>query len=176
MRLGAGSSVVKRSSACWPLSFLSLFLRPCLIHARMPGRIWSFLHGHTFLHSWSGPITLVVGLLHGAICVPVQSYTCSLRVFYMTLVVWKGHLSNPTMIILINSWEGNTPTPQMRNRKGIHESNLSGQIGCKATLRREGIGLSTSKPGYWALDWNSGQSLLPAANSLDKFLVEYSFE
>ena len=78
-------------SASWPLSFLSLFflfLRPCLIHARMPdwGRAFvhghtflhswthflafmdtlSCIHGHTFLHSWSGPMTLVVGLLHGA--------------------------------------------------------------------------------------------------------------
>ena len=26
----------------------------------------SCIHGHTFLHSWSGAMTLVVGLLHGA--------------------------------------------------------------------------------------------------------------
>ena len=32
----------------------------------MPERIRAFVHGHTFLHSWSGPMTLVVGLLHGA--------------------------------------------------------------------------------------------------------------
>ena len=25
-----------------------------------------YMHGSTFLHSWSGPMTLVVGLLHGA--------------------------------------------------------------------------------------------------------------
>ena len=60
------------SSNSWPLSFLSLFLsfflflRPCLIHARMPDSGRAFVHGHTFLHSWSGPMTLVVGLLHGA--------------------------------------------------------------------------------------------------------------
>ena len=56
-------------SASWPLSFLSLFflfLRPCLIHARMPEIGRAFVHGHTFLHSWSGPMTLVVSLLHGA--------------------------------------------------------------------------------------------------------------
>ena len=56
-------------SASWPLSFLSLFflfLRPCLIHARMPDWGRAFVHGHTFLHSWSGPMTLAVGLLHGA--------------------------------------------------------------------------------------------------------------
>ena len=47
-------------------SSLFLFLRPCLIHARMPGWGRAFVHGHTFLHSWSGPMTVVVGLLHGA--------------------------------------------------------------------------------------------------------------
>ena len=56
-------------SASWPLSFLFfffLFLRPCLIHARMPDWGRAFVHGHTFLHSWSGPMTFVVCLLHGA--------------------------------------------------------------------------------------------------------------
>ena len=55
-------------SASWPLSFLLffLFLRPCLIHARMPDCDRAFVHGHTFLHSWGGPMTLVVGLQHGA--------------------------------------------------------------------------------------------------------------
>ena len=46
--------------------FLLLFLRPCLIHARMPELGRAFVHGHTFLHSWSGPMRLVVGLLDGA--------------------------------------------------------------------------------------------------------------
>ena len=50
------------------LPFLFLFLRLCLIHARMPDWGRAFVHGHTFLHSWSGPMTLVVGLLHGATC------------------------------------------------------------------------------------------------------------
>ena len=56
-------------SASWPLSFLPLFflfLRPCLIHARIPDWGRAFVHGHTFLHSWSGPMTVVIGLLHGA--------------------------------------------------------------------------------------------------------------
>ena len=58
-------------SASWPLFFLSLFLfflffRPCLLHARLPDWGRAFVHGHTFLHSWSGPMKLVVGLLHGA--------------------------------------------------------------------------------------------------------------
>ena len=56
-------------SASWPLSFLSLFflfIRPCLIHARLPDRSRAFVHGHTFLHSWSVPLTVVIGLLHGA--------------------------------------------------------------------------------------------------------------
>ena len=50
-------------SASWPLSFLSLFftfflfLRSCLIHARMPD--W----GRAF--AWSGPMRFVVILLHG---------------------------------------------------------------------------------------------------------------
>ena len=38
-------------SASWPLSIMSLFfffLRPCLIHARMPDRSRAFVHGHTF--------------------------------------------------------------------------------------------------------------------------------
>ena len=49
------------------LSFLSFFsiFRPFLIHARMPELGRDFVPGHTFLHSWSGPLTLVVGLLHG---------------------------------------------------------------------------------------------------------------
>ena len=34
-----------------PLFFL--FLRPCLIHARMPDWGRAFVHGHTFLHSWT---------------------------------------------------------------------------------------------------------------------------
>ena len=47
-----------------PLFFL--FLRYCLIHVRMPDWGRAFVHRHTFLHSWSGPMTLVIGLLHGA--------------------------------------------------------------------------------------------------------------
>ena len=57
------------------------FLRPCLIHARLPEGGRAFVHGHTFLHSWSGPAAWS--------CVPVQSYTCSLRVFYKTSAVGK---------------------------------------------------------------------------------------
>ena len=34
-----------------PLFFL--FLQPCLIHARMPDWGRAFVHGHTFLHSWT---------------------------------------------------------------------------------------------------------------------------
>ena len=53
-------------SASWPLSFLSLFLWPSLIHVRMPELGRAFVHGHNFVHSWSGLIILVVGRLHGA--------------------------------------------------------------------------------------------------------------
>ena len=48
-------------SVSWPLSFLPLFFlfpRPCLIHARIADWGRAFVHGHTFLHSWSGPMTL----------------------------------------------------------------------------------------------------------------------
>ena len=48
-------------------SSLFLFLQLCSIHAQMPDWGRAFVHGHTFLHSWSGLMTLVVGLLHGAI-------------------------------------------------------------------------------------------------------------
>ena len=53
-------------SASWTLSLLSLFFffRPCLIHAQMPEWGRAFVHGDTFLHSWRGPMTLVVGLPH----------------------------------------------------------------------------------------------------------------
>ena len=57
------------SLASWAfvsLPLFLLFLRPCLIHARMPDWGRAFVHGHAFLHSWSGPIALVVNLLHGA--------------------------------------------------------------------------------------------------------------
>ena len=61
-------------SASWPLSLFFLFLRPCLIHARMPDWGGAFMHGHTFLHSCY---------------VPVQSSSCSLRVFYRTLAIGR---------------------------------------------------------------------------------------
>ena len=47
-------------------SSLFLFIIPCLIHARISDWGRAFEHGHTFLHSWSGLMKLVVGLLHGA--------------------------------------------------------------------------------------------------------------
>ena len=59
-------------SASWPLSFLSLFFffssssnLAWFMHEYLTG-VGLFVHGHVFLHSWSGPITLVVGLLRGA--------------------------------------------------------------------------------------------------------------
>ena len=82
--------LVQRSSPCFvnlscaevglvpvSLPLFYLFFRPCLIHARMSDWNRAFVHGHTFLHSWSGPMTLVVGLQY----VPVQSSSCSLHVF-----------------------------------------------------------------------------------------------
>ena len=44
---------------CWAAFFPSAYWR-------MPDMSWSFVHGHTLLHSWSGPMKLVVCLLHGA--------------------------------------------------------------------------------------------------------------
>ena len=88
-------------SASWPLSFLSLFLRPCLIHARMPdwGRAfvhrhswsWSFVHGHSWSwsfvhgHSWSW------SFVHG------HSWSWSL-----TLAVGARFLSNFTLILFVS--------------------------------------------------------------------------
>ena len=36
------------------------------VYWRIPEMSRSFAHGHTLLHSWSGPMKLVVCLLHGA--------------------------------------------------------------------------------------------------------------
>ena len=44
---------------CWAAFFPSAYWR-------MPKMSRAFVHGHTFLHSWSGPMKLVVCLLHGA--------------------------------------------------------------------------------------------------------------
>ena len=76
-----------------PLFFL--FLRPCLIHARMPDWGRAFVHGHTFLHSWTHFLAFMEWADDGGSrpaawsYVPVQSSSCSLRVFYRTLAVGK---------------------------------------------------------------------------------------
>ena len=44
---------------CWAAFFPSAYWR-------MREMSRSFVHGHTLLHSWSGPMKLVVCLLHGA--------------------------------------------------------------------------------------------------------------
>ena len=74
------------------LFFLSLFLPPFLIHARMPDWARAFVHGHTFLHSWSGPMTL-------ACCMELLS--CPIFLLFSSCLLndissWKGHLLNPT--------------------------------------------------------------------------------
>ena len=51
--------------SCLCSSFF-LLLRPCLIHERISNKSRTFVHGHTFLHSWSETMTLEVALLHGA--------------------------------------------------------------------------------------------------------------
>ena len=76
------------SASVFPVSLPLFFLRPCLIHARMPDWGMAYVHGHTFLHSWI--VCDDIGSLPAAWkYVPVQSYSCSLRVFYRTLVVGK---------------------------------------------------------------------------------------
>ena len=74
------------TSASWPMSFLSLSLS--LFSSSSPDLAWfmreylkssrTFVHGHTFLHSWSLPMTLVVGL---------SNLPLDLFVFHMTSVV-----------------------------------------------------------------------------------------
>ena len=100
-------------SVSLPLFFL--FLRPCLIHARMPDWGRAFVHGHTFLHSWTHFLAFMdtLSCIHGHTFlhswthflafmewaddigsrpaawsyVPVQSSSCFLRVFYRTIRV-----------------------------------------------------------------------------------------
>ena len=131
-----------------PLFFL--FLRPCLIHARMPDWGRAFVHGHTFLHSWTHFLAFMdtlscihghtflhswthflafmdtLSCIHGHTflhswthflafmewaddigsrpaawsCVPVQSSSCSLRVFYRTLTVGINTYLIPLIIII----------------------------------------------------------------------------
>ena len=94
-------------SASWPLSFLSLFLsfssssdlawfmRECLTGVGLLCMdTLSCIHGHTFLHSWSGPMTLVVCLLHGTTLLSNLPVVLILF-FYMTLVVGKDTYSKP---------------------------------------------------------------------------------
>ena len=60
---------------CWAV-YLSISLLASVFPVSLPPTLldscanaWLgsvFVHGHTFLHSWSGPMTLIVGLLHGA--------------------------------------------------------------------------------------------------------------
>ena len=114
--------------SCLPLFFL--FLRPCLIHARMPDWGRAFVHGHTFLHSWTHFLAFMdtLSCIHGHTFlhswthflafmewaddigsgpaaygyVPVQSYSSSLRVFYRTLVVGKDTYEIPNISYNIN--------------------------------------------------------------------------
>ena len=79
-----------------PVSLFFLFLWPCMIHARMPERGRAFVHGHTFLHSWSGPMTLVVNLLHGATFLCNLTHVLFVPFIGPYLVVGKDTLLNPT--------------------------------------------------------------------------------
>ena len=44
----------------------------------------------TFLHSWSGPMTVVVGPLHGATFLSNLPLVLLIVFFYRTLIVGKG--------------------------------------------------------------------------------------
>ena len=79
----------------FPVSLLLffLFLRPFLIHARMLELGRAFVHGHTFLYSWSGPMTLVVGLLLELRSCPIFLLFSSCLLY--DLSSWKVHLLNP---------------------------------------------------------------------------------
>ena len=57
---------LNKGGRVFPVFLPLFFFRIFLIHSRMLERSRVFVHGHTFLHSWSKPMTLVVCLLHGA--------------------------------------------------------------------------------------------------------------
>ena len=61
----------------------------------MPDWGTASVHGHTFMHSWSGSMTLVPSQPAAWSYFPVQSYSCSPCIFYRILVVSKDTL-NPT--------------------------------------------------------------------------------
>ena len=75
-------------SASWPLSSLSLFL-------------WmsrAFVHGHTFLHSWSGRQRhFVIGLLHGAAFLSDPTLLHYVSFLEPSLSRWNWHLFNPNL-------------------------------------------------------------------------------
>ena len=88
-----------------PLFFL--FFRSCLIHARMPEGGRAFVHGHTFLHSWSGPMTVVVGLLHGATFLsglPLVLFVSFIRLWQLERTLIKSLL----IIIILNFWNNSS--------------------------------------------------------------------
>ena len=79
-----------------PLFFL--FLRPCLIHARMPDWGRAFVHGHTFLHSWTHFLAFMdtLSCIHGHTF--LHSWTHFLA-FMDTLSCIHGHT-------FLHSWSG----------------------------------------------------------------------
>ena len=73
-----------------------LFLRPCLIHVWMPEWGRAFVHGHTFLHSWSGSMMVVVGLLQGATFLSNLPLVLFVSFKWPSLSRWNGHSFNLT--------------------------------------------------------------------------------
>ena len=74
---------------CLSICIFFLFLWPYLIHVRMPERSKAFEHGHSFWHSRSGLMTLVVGLLHRATFLSNLILGIYVSFSYMNLVVGK---------------------------------------------------------------------------------------
>ena len=100
----------------WPLSFLSLFpsfssssyLPWVGLESPTPDRCRAFVHGHTFLHAWSWPMTLVVELLHGATF--LSNLTAVLFMFLNQMFLNQLN-QMPDMVImhghtLLHSWSG----------------------------------------------------------------------
>ena len=94
-----------------PLFFL--FLRPCLIHARLPEGGRAFVHGHTFLHSWTHFLAFMdtLSCIHGHTF--LHSWTHFLA-FMDTLSCIHGHtfLHSWTHFLAFMEWAddgGNRP-------------------------------------------------------------------
>ena len=153
-----------------PLFFL--FFRPCLIHARLPDRVRAFVYevyGHTFLHSWSGPRTLVVGLLHGATF--LSNYPLVLFVSFIG-PSWKGHLvvgkdtyQSPITIIIASECE----FPLLIKQVGVRWS-CPRMLWFLAFLSFEVV-----STGMFMIIHSASLLILPASYFIWYFIITYSY-